>query len=59
MGGLGVGVASTVLAKPDISGALESDEFEEVFDDAAIGIELQDVSAANTIQHAGMHQNTI
>lgn len=59
MGGLGVVVASTFLVKPDISGALESDEFEEIFDDAAIGIELQDVSAANTEQHAGMHQNPI
>lgn len=43
-----MGIASTLLVKPGVSRALESDEFEEVFDDAAIGIELEDVSAANT-----------
>ncbi len=42
--GVGVGVASTlVVAKPGMSRALESDEFEEVFTDAAIGLELADV----------------
>ncbi|CAN0109240.1 unnamed protein product [Ascophyllum nodosum] len=40
--GLGVGVTSTV-ARPKWSSALESDEFEEVFEDRAVGIELQDV----------------
>lgn len=50
-------IASTVLVKPDVSGALESDEFEEIFDDAAIGIELEDVRhPAPYVQHAGMHQ---
>lgn len=43
MGGLGIGIVSTLL-EPDASRALESDEFEEVFDDDAIGIELEDVS---------------
>eukprot|EP00904_Undaria_pinnatifida_P013360 jgi/Undpi1/9154/HiC_scaffold_26.g11612.m1 len=42
MGGLGVGIAST-LASPGPSRALESDEFEETFGDGAIGIELEDV----------------
>lgn len=42
MGGLGIGMAST-LAEPGPSRALESDEFEEVFEDGAIGMELEDV----------------
>ncbi|CAM9420380.1 unnamed protein product [Ectocarpus sp. 8 AP-2014] len=42
LGGLGIGIVSTLL-EPDASRALESDEFEEVFDDDAIGIELEDV----------------
>lgn len=42
MAGLSVGVVSTIV-RPGASGALESDEFEEVFDDIAIGIELEDV----------------
>lgn len=50
LGGLGVGIASmsTLLVRPGVSRALESDEFEEVFDEAAIGIELEDVSEAST-----------
>lgn len=50
LGGVGVGIASisTVLIKPGLARALESDEFEEVFDEAAIGIELEDVSAVGT-----------
>lgn len=46
LGRVGVGIASmsTLLATPGVSRALESDEFEEVFDEAAIGIELEDVS---------------
>eukprot|EP00903_Cladosiphon_okamuranus_P010059 g9534.t1 len=45
VGGVGVGIASmsTLLVKPGVSQALESDEFEEVFDEVAIGIELTDV----------------
>lgn len=43
LGGLGIGIVSTLL-EPGVSRALESDEFEEVFDDDAIGIELEDVS---------------
>ncbi|CAM9367339.1 unnamed protein product [Ectocarpus fasciculatus] len=42
LGGLGIGIVSTLL-EPGVSRALESDEFEEVFDDDAIGIELEDV----------------
>lgn len=50
LGGAGVGIASmsTLLVKPGVSRALGSDEFEEVFDEAAIGIELEDVSEAST-----------
>lgn len=50
LGGVGVGIASlsTLLVKPGVARALESDEFEEVFDEAAIGIELEDVSEAGT-----------
>lgn len=53
--GFGVGIASmsTPLAKPGVSRALESDEFEEVFGEAAIGIELEDVSEASTAYAAG------
>ena len=49
LGGVGIGIASvfTLLVEPGVSRALESDEFEEVFDEAAIGIELEDVSEAS------------
>lgn len=42
LGGLNIGLIST-FTQPDRSRALESDEFEEVFEEQAIGIELQDV----------------
>lgn len=38
---------SALFVQPGVSRALESDEFEEVFDEAAIGIELEDVSEAS------------
>ena len=34
----------STLAEPGSSRALENDEFEEVFEDGAIGMELEDVS---------------
>ena len=40
--GLNIGLIST-FTQPDRSRALESDEFEEIFEEQAIGIELQDV----------------
>eukprot|EP00752_Nemacystus_decipiens_P008970 g8008.t1 len=45
LSGLGAGIASisALVVEPGVSRALESDEFEEVFDEAAIGIELEDV----------------
>ena len=64
LGGLGVclGVATSALvAKPGESGALESDEFEEVFTDVAIGLELSDVRFLVFHQHCflGDGQNKV
>lgn len=47
MGGLSIGMVPT-LAEPGPARALESDEFEEVFEDGAIGMELEDVRGNET-----------